>query len=274
MAPVKARTIDEFVANIEIQSYAALVGDLYARWTLDSVVEIANAVSKDFIARPEFYRTGQVPDEIVDMRIAYGYTANFPNRAQRQEINAPVFGTSDGYVKNAVADKFHALRKPLFDACIIYSERTIAQPPEGLRQTILSALQLFEPHLRAFEGASIRTSYRQMVSVSNVAFAILRSPGIAPVFGVAPPPLDTWPIDSNDSSGALLIRAVGEKLPLAPELVTNEEKFQRLRRVAAQGRDALQAILADGQVLRDRNFDALVTSIYTWAISLRDYSAS
>ena len=113
-----------------------------------------------------------------------------------------------------------------------------------------------------------------MVSVSDVAFGILRSAGIAPVFGVTPPPSDTWPLDSNDSSGALLIRAVGEKLPLAPELITNEEKFQRLRRVAAQGRDALQAILAEGQLLQDRDFDALVTSIYTWAISLRDYSAS
>ena len=83
-------------------AYARLIGDMYARWTLDCVVEIAYAVSKDFILRPEFYKAGDVPDNIITFRIEYGNSAEFPNQAQRQEMNSPVLGASDGYQLESV----------------------------------------------------------------------------------------------------------------------------------------------------------------------------
>ena len=262
----KAKRAEAAAASLD---YPTLLGDLYARYTLDAVIETASAVAKDFAARPEFYKGDQVPVGIVDLRIAYGYAALFPNRAQRQEIASPIFGLSDGYAPGTSVDKFRSLRKPLFDACITFSERTIAQSIEGLRQRVISALKLFQPHLSNFDGRSVRLGSQQVVQVSELAFEILRSQGIAQVFGVNPPPPAAWPIGSNDSNGALLIRSIGEKLQLPPEYLFNEEKFQRLRRVAEQGRLALRAILLtppNGDL-----DDALVTSIYTWAISLRDY---
>jgi hypothetical protein len=253
-------------------TYPLLVGDLYARWVLDTLIEIGYVVARDFTARPEFYKGGEVPAAIVDLRMAYGYTAQFPNRAQRNDIVSPIFGPSDGYVGDAASEKFRALRKPLFDACITFAERTVDQSIEGLRQRILSALELFQPYLENFDGTSIRLGHAQVANVSNVAYDIFRSAGIAQVFGVNPPPSANWPISANDSSGALLIRSIGEKLQLAPEHVVNEEKFQRLRRVAEQGSLALTAILQAKAV--NGLDEALVTSIYTWAISLRDYWAA
>lgn len=252
-------------------SFAQLTGDLYARWTLDCVVDIAYAVSRDFVARPEFYKRGEVSDGIVDLRMEYGTSSELPNPSQRQEIASPVLGGSEGYTVDG-SDKFRALRKPLFDACSILSERSVADSAASMRQAVLSALQLFQPYLMSFDGESIRRSYRQITSISDLAFNLLRSPGIAQVFGVSPPPMAGWPIDFNDSNGALLIRAIGEKLPLSPQHVFSEEKFQRLRRVAQQGRDALVAVLSNSDPAGDR-LDPMITSVYTWAISLRDYGA-
>jgi len=250
-------------------AYADLLADLYARWTLDCLVEIACSVSRDFVARPEFYKAGGVANDIVRLRMEYGTTSRLPNQAQRQEIALPVLGASEAYGADAT-DKFRALRKPLFDAASVFSERSIADSGESMRQAILSAVQLFQPYLMSFDGVSIRRSYEQVVSVTDAAYTILRSPGIAQVFGVNPPPVDEWPIGSNDSNGALLVRAIGEKLQLAPQCVLNEEKFQRLRRVAQQGRDALKAIVSSPDPAGDA-LHSLITTIYTWAISLRDY---
>nr|WP_315597703.1 hypothetical protein [uncultured Cupriavidus sp.] len=250
-------------------SYPDLLGDFYARWTLDCLVEMAHAISQDFVSRPEFYKAGEVAESIVDLRMEYGTTSPLPNHEQRQDMALPILGASEGYAPDA-ADKFQSLRKPLFEAVSVFSERSIADSGISMREAILSALQLFQPYLMSFHGVSIQRSYQQMVSVSNLAYAVLRSPGIAQVFGVNPPPGEEWPLHANDTNGALLVRAVGEKLQLGAQYVLNEEKFQRLRRVAHQGREAIKLIVANPEPTGD-TLTALITATYTWAISLRDY---
>lgn len=251
--------------------FPQLLADLYARWTLDVVVEIAHAVSRDFVARPEFYKADGIAEGIVDFRMEYGSRAGLPDQAQRLEISHPLFGPSDGYPLDAASDKFRALRKPLFDACTVYAERSIADAGASMRQAVLSALELFQPYLKAFDGASVRRSHAQIVSVSDLAFAILRSPGVAQVFGVAPPPAAGWPLDANDAAGALLIRAIGEKLELPGQQKLNEEAFQRVRRVAQEGKGAIEAILSEEGAKPD-GLDGLITRIYTWAVAIRDYA--
>jgi hypothetical protein len=248
--------------------YDKLVGDMYARWVLDCVVEIAHAVSRDFIARPEFYKGADIPDDIASLYSSYGNARDFPDKLQREEMSAPIFGISDGYAPNDGSDKFRALRRPLFDACIAYAERTVNDAASGLRQRVLSSMELFPSYLRNFDGASIRSSYGQIRSVSDLSFAVLRSPGVFHVFGVDRAPGDRWPLDVSDPHGSQLIWAICEKLSVDPAF--NEDKFGRLRRVAQEGRQALEAILAEGPTSED-HLDDLVTKVYTWATSLRDY---
>lgn len=255
---------------IHTLSFKEVLGDMYSQWVLDCVIEIAYAVSKDFIARPEFYKVDDVPNGITDIRAAYGVTSNLPNRSQRQDINSPIFGASDGYPPDNTNDKFRALRKPLFDACTVYLMRTNSDAAAPLKETILSALDSFLSCLRNFDGASIRRSHQQVNAVFNLSCDILRSKGVSGVFGVNPPPPGLWPLDSNDSNGSLLIRAIGEKLQLMPEHMFNEEKFQRLRRIAQQGRVALHSILHENPA-KEQDFEKLVKDVYSWAISLKDY---
>jgi hypothetical protein len=253
--------------------YAEVVGDMYARWVLDGLVEVSYAISKDFIARPEFYKGPDVPDAIVDLRMQYGTTSTFPNRGQRQEIYLPIFGASDGYASDSLNDKFRALRKPLFDACITLSELTLTTAAASLKPRVLSALGLLRQRLKSFDGISIRRSRAQVHHVTNVAYSILRSAGITHVFGVAPPQSSAWPLESDDINGSQLVRAVSEKLPLGPEYIFNEDKFQRVRLVAQRGREALQLILG-ADVTKQADFDGLVAAVYAWAFSIKDYSGS
>src|SRR5262245_44613190 len=140
--------------NPSTQTYGPLIGDLYSRWTLDCLIEIAHAVAIDYVARPEFYRGSGVPDNITDLWSSYGYQRNYPNRSQRSDLNGPVFGASDGYQSpkgvTTVADKFRQYRDPLFKACIAYTERTTADAASGLKNGVIQAMKFFPQYLRNF----------------------------------------------------------------------------------------------------------------------------
>src|SRR5215475_10456017 len=67
-------------------NYPAFVGDVYARWTLDCLVEIGYAIALDFVNRPQLYLGSDIPNEIVTLRISYGTDPLFPNTVQRQAM--------------------------------------------------------------------------------------------------------------------------------------------------------------------------------------------
>jgi hypothetical protein len=247
--------------------FGSLAGDLYARWTLDCVVDIAYHVSKDFVARPEFYKN-DVTDKIVDLRMEWGTITNFPNTTQRAEMVNPIFGPPDGMAGSV--DNFRRWREPLLKAVTILSERSIADPTAGIQQTILSALALLTAYLRNFDGTSLRTSQKQIANESELAYSVLRSPGVAQVFGVTAEISKDWPLTSDDANGALLIRSIGEKLQLGPYLMFTDEKFQRLRRVAETGNQAIKTILDPDSAL-DKGLPALIVSVYAWAVAIHDY---
>ena len=164
--------------------YGELIGDLYARWTLDVLVDMARAISVDYSARPDFYREA-VPDHIVDLSSSYGYARNFPDRHQRGGMCSPILGLSDGFrLPKGVAkitDKFHQYREPLFEACIKFTERTIGDSRGGLREAIVQALALFASMLRTFEGHSARSTHGQIHSVTELTYEILRNSTVASV---------------------------------------------------------------------------------------------
>jgi hypothetical protein len=81
---------------------------MYARWTLDCLVEIAHAISIDYFSNPEFYQGEDTPDKIVDLSLSYGSVKNFPDKDQRHILAGAILGDSDGYPsKVAMAHNFY-----------------------------------------------------------------------------------------------------------------------------------------------------------------------
>jgi hypothetical protein len=254
-------------------SFGAIIGEMYARWTLDCFVEIAHAVSIDYAARPEFYHDPGVPDEIASLRVSYGYSSHFPDRSQRNDLSGPAFGASDGYPApkgvTAFVDQFRRYREPLFRACIAYTQRSIADATAGLKQDVIQAMSYFPSYLRNFDGASLRSSSRQLRSISDLAYEILRSGAVAVAFGVNPPPNSRWPMESDDQRGSQLISAISDKLQLKDSGLA-QDQCTKLRTMAQDGASALEAVLLDDPT-SERNFEALVQKVYAWAKSIDYY---
>jgi hypothetical protein len=260
--------------NTVVQSaneFPALVGELYATWTLDCLIEIGYAVSADFVARPQLYLSDDVPESIVDLRMSYGTNPRFPNTAQRQMMLSPVFGRSDGHAPDASTSTapFHVARKKLIDACISFSERAVDTGVAMLLERIRSALVPLRAHLEGLNGRSLRLSSQQIQTVSNTATDILKGPEVARVFSVSPAD-DRWPFDSIDPNGAKLIENAGSNLPLPQECKLNYTKFILLQRVAQEGARTLPLVLTTDPT-SEQALLALITHGYTWGTSLRDF---
>lgn len=260
----------------EIQSagdFSALIADLYARWTLDCLVEIGYAISVDFISRPQLYQGDDIPEAIVGLRMSYGTSADSANAAQRQAMMAPIFGRSDGLKSDAsnAASSFHMVRKKLVDACIAFSERAVDSGSSMLAERVRSALVPFRAHFDGLRGKSVQLTYQQIRTISDTVIKIQTSPGIARVFSVAPPEKD-WPLRSNDPNGAKLVEAAGVALQLSAECKLGYTKFILLQRVAQEGGSALPLVLtADPSIETD--LQALITQVYSWGSSLRDFQS-
>ena len=251
--------------------FPSLIGELYARWTLDCLIEIGYAVSMDFVARPQLYLSDDVPESIVDLRMSYGTDPTFPNTAQRQMMLTPVFGKSDGHTPDASTGTapFHVARKKLIDACISFSERAVDTGVAMLLERIRSALVPLRAHLEGLNGRSLRLSSQQIQTVSNTAIDILKATEVARVFSVSPAD-DKWPFESIDPNGAKLIENAGSKLALPQDCTLSYTRFILLQRVAQEGARTLPLVLTTDPT-SEQALLALITHGYTWGTSLRDF---
>jgi hypothetical protein len=247
------------------------VGRLYARWTLDCIIEIGYAVSIDFITRPQLYLGGDIPATIVDLRMAWGTDPRFPNTAQRQAMLLPLLGRSDGLPPDASTGSapFYLARKKFVDACVAFSERAVDTGIAMLLERVRSALVPLRTQLEALNGQSQRLTTQQILSLSDTVIGILRAPSVAQVFSVSPAD-DRWPFGSTDPNGAKLVENTGARLPLLPECKLSYTKFILLQRVAQEGARTLPLALTTDPT-SDTALLALITQGYTWGTSLRDF---
>jgi hypothetical protein len=264
MATVRTESSDQF---------PTLIGQLYARWTLDCLIEIAYAVSIDFINRPSSYK-GDIPKEIVNLRMSYGTDANFPNTAQRPVMMMPILGRSDGLkpdVSNA-ASPFYSARKSFFDACVAVQVRTVDTALSTLEGVARAEILAFRNYLDNLRGTSVEQSAKQITAVSNSAINILTSKGVAAVFGL-PPAGQSWPLKSIDSNGANLVDAVGKILPLAPDYKLSFQKFNQLQ-LAAQAGDRALPLVFTADVTSEEELKNLIEEGYRWWKFLYDFQTS
>jgi hypothetical protein len=229
-------------------------------------------VSVDFITRPQLYLADDIPDVIVQLRMTWGTDVPFPNGVQRRALMLPIFGRSDSLTPDASTGTapFHVARKKLIDACIAFSERSVDTGLTMLEERVRSALVPLRAHFDALRGKSVRlTATQQMIPLSDDVVGILRAPGVARVFSVSPA-ADKWPFDSDDPNGAKLVEKAGTDLPLAAECKLTYTKFILLQRVAQEGGRAL-ALLLTTNPDSEPDLLALISKVYTWGTSLRDF---
>jgi hypothetical protein len=251
--------------------FSTFIGDVYARWTLDCLVEIGYAIAVDFVNRPQLYQSDVIPDNIVRLRMSYGTTPAFPNAAQRQGIMAPIFGRSDGLKPDATnaSSSFQMARKKLIDACIAYSERAVDTGIPMLEERVRSALVPLTAQLFGLRGRSLELGGGQIQTITGAMFDILVSPGVTQVFSVTEVQRD-WPLHSIDPNGAKLVETAGVTLALSPDYKLSYTRFVLLQRVAQEGARALSVVVTTDPK-SESQLQSLITQCYTWGTSLRDF---
>ena len=251
--------------------FAEFAANVYTRWVLDALVEIAYAISVDFVNRPQLYQGPDIPDFIVDLRMSYGNLKSVPNTLQRQALMMPIFGRSDGLKPDATngSSSFQMARKKLIDACIAFSERAVDTGIPMLKDRVRSALIPLRSHLDGIQGRSFDLGGKQIFEIFSAVNVILIAPAVTQVFGI--PQINAgWPFLSNDPNGAKLVEAAGIALGMPADYKLSFTRFILLQRVAVEGGTALTLVLTTDPT-SDTQLEALITQCYTWGTSLRDY---
>jgi hypothetical protein len=255
---------------LDSDQFPSLIGDLYARWTLDGLVEMAYAISIDVINRPAAYR-GSLPSEIISLRMSYGTEPELPNTAQRQAMMMPILGKSDGIKPDAVSasTQFYSTRKSFFDACIAVQKATVDIAIPTLEAVARTEILAFRGYLDDLNVASVVQSAQQIAEVSDTAIKIITSPGVVTAFGSAAP-RPGWPLTSIDSNGARLVDAIGKALALAPEYKLSFPKFNALQILAQIGNKTLPLVLTI-DVESEKDLRSLIGVGYEWSQALAEY---
>lgn len=254
-------------------SFENNVADMYRRWCLNCLVEIANAVSLDFIRRPQLYQQIDVVAELTTLRSRYGNEENVPNTQQRKSIFTPFFGNSDGYPVSNEASPFHIARKKLVDAAIAFSERVYDTGEDMLRERVRSSIIPLQTYLKGFDGSSFNESYKHTKHIfEDLSVKILKSPDIASIFGIQRINETSWPFEYS-SNGAKLIEAITTALKLASEISFSQEKFVFLQRVAQEGYNALLNVMDYNPNWDDSQLNDLIKYVYAWGNSLHDFQS-
>jgi len=252
---------------------------IYARWTLDCVVEAARAIAHDYRTRYRQYRavSAAIASILADMKSRTGYDPRWPNADQRTAINTPLVGSSDALTNGDTTSPFHLTALAVRTAAIAYAERVFNTGEPMLRQAFIDAARHFRAYLLTLSGGVVDRARQDTEPIFRRSIQVLTSPEVAQAFGLPPAPPKAWPLpdrieDDNyfNGDGACLMEEVSCVLQSPDGLIT-QQHFVTLQRAAVSGARTIQRILqgshenSDVEIVRD-----LIGVAYTWATALRD----
>jgi hypothetical protein len=174
------------------------VAGLYFYQQLDCLVDLAYKVSCDFFKRPHLYvKVDGLSETLARLHARYGADETLPSDSQRDAIFVPIFGSGGErtHPSGASADletgNFPALRDDLLKSAQAFAERQSDTGVQMLQQRVKDAQKPMEQYLNGLEGDSVRWSRFNALPrlTEKVSYTIVRSEGIATVFGT--PPLST-----------------------------------------------------------------------------------
>jgi hypothetical protein len=256
---------------------------IYARWTLNSVVQAAAAIAQDYRTRYRQYRAApaDIAGILADMNSRTGYDPIWPNAAQRTAINTPLIGSSDAQANGDTISPFHQTALAVRTAAIAYAERVFDTGEPMLRQAFIDAARHSQAYLLTLSGGVIDRARQDTEPIFRQSIQVLTSPQVAQAFGLPPAPPEAWPLpdpitDNNylNGDGAYLMEQISRALQSQDELIT-QQHFVTLQRAAVSGARTIQRILqgahedADVEIVR-----GLIGVAYTWATALRDLGVS
>jgi hypothetical protein len=254
------------------------IAGLYARWTLDCVVEAASAIANDYVKRYRQYRgvSSDVATVLANIRSRTGFDPEWPNTTQRISIYTPLFGPSDAKASPAPISAFRSSAMAFRSAAIAYSERVYDTGEPMLRQAFIDAARHFQAYLTTLSGSVVDRARHDTQPLFVQSTAVLRNPGVAQAFGLPEAP-DGWPLPDHferplaylSGDGAYLVEEVSRLLQPGVGTVT-QQQFLTLQRAAVAGARTLQMVLQGQDNDAEGRVRGVIGQAYAWATALRD----
>jgi hypothetical protein len=254
---------------------------IYARWTLDCVVEAATAIAHDYRTRYRQYRgvnkeTGRL---LAAMKSKVGFDPDWPNKDQRTAINAPLVGMSDAESSTDMASPFCEAAQAVRTAAVAYSERVYDTGEPMLRQAFVDSARHFRAYLLTFGGSVVVSAQADTLPMFQKSAEVLSAVGVAPAFGLPSPPQESWPLPKPledrskeylNGDGAYLVDEVSRVLQEGKGIT--QQQFLSLQRAAAAGARTIHFVLRQHHELgeKDPKLSGLIGDAYSWATALRD----
>jgi hypothetical protein len=255
----------------------AAIAGLYARWTLDSVIEAAAAIANDYPKRYRQYRAvaADMADILANIRSRTGFDPEWPNTAQRALIMTPLLGQSDASSAGAMSS-FRAGAAALRSAAIAYSERVYDTGEPMLRQAFVNTARHFQAYLTTLSGSVVDRARQDTEPLFAQSSVVLRDASVTQAFGLPPGP-EGWPLPDRfeepgaylSGDGACLIEEVFRLLQSGAGSVT-QQQFLALQRAAVAGGRTIQLILEGQHEAAEDRLREVIGDAYTWATALRD----
>jgi len=247
------------------------IGQMYKRWALDPVIEVAKAVSVDFVERFLPYRGVQTDNVLANLKSRTGNDPNWPDLSQRRAIYGALLGPSDSYQIPREASRFHEAAAGLREAASNYSKRVFDTGEPMLRQAFIDEIETLQAHLNMLGGAVVNRGDAQTRAIFEAAVEILRDPAVARAFGLPPPNEDEWPLEARnyDGRGAFLIDEITRVLAPQGTGHVTRSRFIAMQRVASRGQETIDGVLAYDEHSTEDEVKELIGKAYSWATALK-----
>jgi hypothetical protein len=205
----------------------------------------------------------------------YGSSESLPNTEQRNEIYKPIFGRIAGYSPQE-EDDFPRLRDDLIHAAAAFAESTAADAAQMLLGSFKDTIRPFQQYLVGLQGDSVKWSRENALPhlTEEVSYTILRSTGIASIFGTGKPPVNEWPY-TEDTLGDKLVEAISKQLTWTDkpdEMTLTRDHFSNLQRVGLRGAEAIATIIDFQDGIADNDLKLIIGKVYTWGVALKSLS--
>ena len=248
------------------------LASLYFFCVLDPLIEVSRSVAADFFHRPQMYLDlgdDTAPQHLARLHFRTGSDESVPSRDQRAEVFGPLFG--DPFGANAIGDgDFLRLSGDLMRSAVAYVERQVETSVAMLREQVRTDHRPFKDYLVARAGASVRWSAQVTLPdiTESDAYAILRSPGIAVLFG-SPPPTKDWPYQDETNGGKLVVEITKQLGPPDGTGPWTAERCSSMQRVAVRGCEAIASTLDVQDDADSDELDLMISRVYAWRTALR-----
>jgi len=250
------------------------VGEMYRKWTLDCIIDIAKEISSDFVERYLQYSDVATAEELANLKSRVGHDPDWPDQAQRKAIYGAFLGPSDGKQPQKDLSRFHDASGSVRDAAVKYAERVFDTGEEALRRAFLDTVSGLQAHLNTVEGAAVERGERQARNIFDASVSILRDKAISRAFGLPGPGNGEWPLENRnyDGRGAYLIEEVTRVLvPQGTGQITRS-RFVVMQRVANRGLECIRGVTDYKDSWTDAEQKELIVKAYSWATALKDLS--